>query len=499
MSEVISAANCRLVIVSNRLPIVIHEDDDGSLKLREGSGGLVTALAPVLKNRGGVWIGWAGLDESQSQAVQTLLTKHRQEFGYRLCPVFLSEEEVELYYDGFANEIIWPLFHDLPSDCHFDPRYWYAVQSVNTKFAKVTHHEFREGDFLWIHDYHLMLVGRELRKLGVTNTIGFFLHIPFPSLDIFVKLPWRFELLRALLAYDLVGFQTLRDQRNFIQCVKMLLPDMQRTSQRQACLIEANDRTVHVGAFPISIDYPAFSKMAAGKEVADQAWLNREHLKNQKIVFSCDRLDISKGITYRLEAIRHLLKNHPELHEKITFFQVVIPSRTEIPKYKNLKSEIDRLVGEINSQYTKTGWVPIHYLYHPITRKELIALYQISAVALITPIKDGMNLVAKEYIASNVNENGVLILSEFAGAATQLQHEAFLINPYDIEGLATTIFKALTLSPDECRKRMKEMRRIVRHRDVFWWVKVVLNAAISKELNDFPVIEEFTPSETEQT
>ena len=250
-----------------------------------------------------------------------------------------------------------------------------------------------------------------------------------------------------------------------------------------------------MGAFPISIDYNEFSKMAAGKDVTDQIWLNREQLKGQKIVFSCDRLDMSKGIPYRLEAIRHLLKNHPELHEKVTFFQVVIPSRTEIPKYQDLKQEIDRLVGEINSQFTKTGWVPIQYIYHSVSRQELLAFYRNSEIALITPVKDGMNLVAKEFIASNVHENGILILSEFAGAATQLQHEALLINPYDIEGVADTIYTALMLPPTDTKKRMRKMRRNVQRYDVFWWVRVFLNAAISKELGDFPIIDEYTPSE----
>lgn len=254
-----------------------------------------------------------------------------------------------------------------------------------------------------------------------------------------------------------------------------------------------------MGAFPISIDYQEFSKMAGEKEVIDQAWLHHERLKDQKIVFSCDRLDISKGILNRLEAIHHLLKTRPEIHEKVIFFQIVIPSRTEIPKYQSLKKEIDRLVGEINSQFTKPGWVPIQYLFRSISRKELLAFYQISEIALITPVKDGMNLVAKEYIASNINEDGVLILSEFAGAATQLQREALLINPYDVEGLAETIYNALTLPLKECKKRMRRMRRNVQRHDVFWWVQAFLNAAFSKGLNEFPVIEEYIPKENSKS
>jgi trehalose 6-phosphate synthase/phosphatase len=488
--------NGRLVIVSNRLPIVISKEE-GQLKTSSGSGGLVTALAPVLKNRGGVWIGWAGpVEEEDRSQIISMLEKENRQAGFFLHPIFLSEEEVKLYYEGFANEIIWPLFHDLQSECHFDPAYWRAARDVNHKFAEEVYQKLKPRDFLWIHDYHLMLTGQELRKLGVTEKMGFFLHIPFPSLDIFVKLPWRFQVLRALLEYDLIGFQTLRDHRNFIQCVKRLLPDIKMINKDHVHICQTPAREVRVGAFPISIDYREFFKMAGGKEVADQAGANLANLKGQKIIFSCDRLDISKGIPYRLEAIRYLLKNHPEIHEKVTFFQVVIPSRTEIPKYQSLKKEVDRLVGEINSQFAKTGWAPIQYIFHSISRKELLAFYRISEIALITPVKDGMNLVAKEYIASNVHENGVLILSEFAGAATQLQHEVLLINPYDIEGVAASIYTALTLLPAEKKKRMRKMRRRVQHYDVFWWVRSFLNAAISKELHDFPLIEEYTPTET---
>lgn len=488
-------ANGRLVIVSNRLPIAISYED-GQLKASSGSGGLVTALAPVLKNRGGVWIGWPGpvAPEDQSK-VSSILEKENRKAGFVLHPTFLTEEEVKLYYEGFANEIIWPLFHDLQSECHFDPAYWQAFQNANLKFAESVCQKFKDGDYLWVHDYHLMLVGEELRKRGVAEKIGFFLHIPFPCLDIFMKLPWRFQILRALLEYDLLGFQTPRDQRSFVQCVRRLLPDVKITNKKQFHFCNSADRESRIGSFPISIDFHEFSNMASGQEVADQAWLDKVSLKGQKVVFSCDRLDISKGIPYRLEAIRHLLKKHPEIHEKVTFFQVVIPSRTEISKYQNLKKEIDRLVGEINSQFTKTGWVPIHYLFHSISRKELLSFYRISEIALITPVKDGMNLVAKEFIASNINENGVLILSEFAGAAVQLQHEARLINPYDIEGLAETIFEALILPEMECKKRMHKMRQQVQKYDVFWWVQSFLNSAISKELKDFPIVQEYIPEE----
>lgn len=485
----------RLIIVSNRLPIIFSKKEN-ELTISPGSGGLVTALAPVLKNRGGTWIGWVGPTEQQDEAqITTALKEQSKDCGFFLYPIFLSKEEVKLYYNGYANEIIWPLFHDLPSKCIFNPNYWLAVQNVSRKFADSIHQIAQQNDFVWIHDYHLIHVGQELRKRNIKNKLGFFLHIPFPALDIFIKLPWRFQILRALLQYDTVGFQTLRDQRNFMQCVKRLLPEVKIIRKPPGHICQINDREVRVGAFPISIDYQKFCNEAKNKDVTDHGLLNLEQLKNQKIVFSCDRLDMSKGIIQRLEAIKLFLKTHPELYEKVIFIQIVIPSRIESTNYQELKTQIDQLVGEINSEFTKVGWVPIHYFFHGISHKELLAFYRISDIALITPLKDGMNLVAKEYIASNVDENGTLILSEFAGASSQLQHGAFLINPYDIEGLAETIYKTLKLSLIECKRRMRKLRKKVEKYDVFWWVTNYLNVAISKELKDFPIVDEYIPTE----
>ncbi|EFB42364.1 alpha,alpha-trehalose-phosphate synthase (UDP-forming) [Parachlamydia acanthamoebae] len=490
----------RLMIVSNRLPVVFSRED-GKLKSSPGSGGLVTALAPVLKNRGGIWVGWPGFVEGDEQEVIQEMNKSQKEVGFSFSPVFLTKEDVDLYYNGFANEVIWPLFHDLQSDCRFDPKYWTKAQEVTHKFALAVQKKHKKNDFTWVHDYHLILLGGELRKLNITSKLAFFLHIPFPAPDIFLKLPWRFQILRALLEYDLIGFQTMQDQKNFVHCLRKLLPDINLTSSRGLHFCELGEREIRIGSFPISIDFNAFSKSAAKKEIANHAKISHEKLSGQKIIFSLDRLDITKGIPYRLEAIRDLLKHHPELHAKITFIQVVIPSRTDIPKYQNLKNEVDRLVGEINSQFTQAGWVPIEYLFRPLTQQELLAFYRTSEIVLVTPVRDGMNLVSKEFVASNVEENGVLILSEFAGAAAQFQHEAFLVNPYDIEGLSKAIFDALQLPKEERKKRMKKMRRNTKRHDIFRWVRLYLRAAFSKDLQDFPVIQEYVPTENppEQT
>lgn len=489
----------RLLIISNRLPVVINKDGE-EVKVVMGSGGLVTALAPVLKNRGGVWIGWPGLiEENDIEIAKKTLEEEHRKIGYHLFPIFLDQEQVRLYYDGFANEIIWPLFHDLQMLCRFNPTYWTMAQEVNKKFAQGIFERYRKNDFIWVHDYHLMLVGQELRKLGITDQIGFFLHIPFPLLDIFVKLPWRFQVLKALLEYDLIGFQTRRDLRNFLQCIKRLMPNVRVVTKRNHYTCSISNREVTIGAFPISIDFQEFSKAAHDPEIKSLVSKHRNDFKGQKVVFSCDRLDMSKGIPDRLAAIRYFLEKNPEAHEKVTFLQLVIPSRVEIPKYQLLKDEIERLVSEINGKFTRPGWVPIHYIFHSVSRKELIVFYRVSDVALITPVKDGMNLVAKEYIASNIEKNGVLILSEFAGAVTQLQNEALLINPYDIEGVAEAIKKAIDITPQEAKMRIQKMRRNTQRYDVFWWVKNFLRAAFKKELQDFPILDEYNPSSHQDT
>lgn len=484
----------RLIIVSNRLPVVLSKEE-GAVKLKEGSGGLVTALAPVLRDRGGIWIGWLGNDGISEDEAREALKSNYLGTGFELIPVILDKDEVHSYYQGYANEIIWPLFHDLPLLCRFDPSYWHKTQNTIAKFAQTVKLATGPNDCIWIHDYHLMTLAQELRKLGMQQRLDFFLHIPFPPLDIYLKLPWRFQILRALLEFDLIGFQTVRDLRNFTQCVRLLLPTTHVSVMKGGfAKITIEDRTVSAAVFPISINYNDFNSLARSEEVARAAWIYHEKFAQQKLIFSLDRLDFTKGIPYRLEAIRYMLKTHPEWHNKVTFVQVVIPSRTDIPTYQNLKQEIDRLVSEINSEFAADNWVPIQYLFRSLTKQELSMHYRTSEVCLITPVKDGMNLVCKEYIASNIDGNGVLVLSEFAGAAAQFQKEAILINPYDIEGLADAIFQALTMPSDVRTQRMKKMQRNVRRQDIFHWVSHFLNVAIAKELADFPVVTDYMPA-----
>jgi trehalose 6-phosphate synthase/phosphatase len=492
MSEQTTRAVRRLVVVSNRLPVVLTKEG-GSWRVEPGSGGLVTALAPVLRDRGGLWIGWPGT--SDHDGLSEALSEVAEGIGYSLVPIILTPEQEKKHYRGFSNEVVWPLFHDLQSHCRFDPGYWDAYQEVNHDFAKVINENTGPGDFVWVHDYHLMLVARELRRIGVTSKLGFFLHIPFPPLDIFVKLPWRREILGALLQYDLIGFQTMRDRRNFIQCVRTLVGPAESCGRGQVCELSIGTETLRIGAFPISIDVRAFERDAASREVSESAWHVHENLPERQIVLGLDRMDYTKGIPYRLEAFRHLLTHHPDVRGRITLVQIVVPSRRGIPEYDALKIEIERLVGEINGSLTdQTGWVPIYYSYRSLDRYELLGYYRASEIALLTPLKDGMNLVAKEYCASSLEENGVLILSEFAGAAAELQRGASLVNPYDIVGVSDALYEAFRMPPSERHTRMHGMRQTIRRHDIFWWVDSFLNASIAKSLESFPVVAEYVPN-----
>ncbi|MAT40116.1 MAG: trehalose-6-phosphate synthase [Ectothiorhodospiraceae bacterium] len=468
-------------------------DDNGKLTMKPGSGGLVTAMAPVLRNRGGLWIGWPGITSEREDETNGIIHDENQNPGYDLKPVHLNEQEVQNFYYGFANEIVWPLFHDLQSQCNFAPEYWNTYQRVNEKFADVILEHQQPEDFIWIHDYHLMSVARMLRQKGTQSKLGYFLHIPFPPIDIFMKIPWRFQILRDLLQYDLLGFQTPRDRRNFTQCVRALIKEarFKPKKQVQKCIYE--HREIYIGYFPISIDYNEFADTAASEAVSNGAWYIHEDLPHQQIILGVDRLDYTKGIPNRFRAFRNFLRNYPELHEQITLIQVVVPSRTHIPMYAQLKEEIERLVGEINGEFTKSGWVPIHYIFRSLSRDELLAYYRTAEIALITPLKDGMNLVAKEYCASTVEEDGVLILSEFAGSAYEFNKHALLVNPYDLEGTAEAIHKAYNMPFEERQKRMKKMRGIVHKHDIFKWVDAFLRAAVGKDLLHFPIIDENLP------
>lgn len=445
-----------VVVASNRLPFSFARTPKG-LEQRPSPGGLVSALDPVLRSRGGTWIGWPGIELREGEQID------RGDLPYRIHPVPLSETEVQRYYHGFSNRTLWPLMHSLPARSHFDRREWEHYRTVNQRFAEAVLSESEEG-LVWVHDYQLMLTPAMVRQERPEADLAFFLHIPFPPFDIFRLLPWAREILQALLCCDLIGFHVKGYAHNFMDCAERALG---ARLDRSEMMLEYGDRTTRVGAFPIGIEFDHFESLA--KSAASQP-------ESQKIVLGADRLDYTKGIPERIQAFERLLELHPEHREQVVLLQVAVPSRAQVAEYRELKREIDELVGRVNGRFATANWSPIRYLYRTIPHEKLCGLYRDAQVALVTPLRDGMNLVAKEYVACQVRDPGVLILSSLAGAADTMR-EALIVNPYDIDGTAEVLHRALTMDDAERRSRVAALRRRERRDDVFAWVNQFLEAS----------------------
>ncbi|MCG8531874.1 MAG: trehalose-6-phosphate synthase [Desulfovibrionales bacterium] len=463
-----------ILVVSNRLPVSL-ECSGGTCHSSPVSGGLVTALAPVLQKNKGTWVGWSGAPDVDG--VDSALQLFSRDTGYTLVPVGLSSDQIDKFYYGFTNEVLWPLFHNIQSECNFDPLYWQVYLDVNALFACKVVESGSGEDYVWVHDYHLMLVAKYMREADDHRRTGFFLHIPFPAVDTFMQLPWRSELLCALLEFDQLGFQTVHDRNNFVAAVQHLFPAVTVAGHGDILTASVGERTIRIGAFSISIDFEKFAKGADCACAKDHVETLHGAFSKQEIILGVDRLDYTKGIPHRLHAMQRLLRSSPELRGKVSLLQVVVPSRAEIPMYAALKNEIERLVGQINGEFSQPGYVPIHYQYRNLVFEELLAYYRTSRIALVTPLRDGMNLVAKEYCAANIDRNGVLILSEFAGAADELRNGAILVNPFDVEGVAAAIRHAYFMEEGERRKRMDRMRESIRTNDIFTWVDTFFASA----------------------
>lgn len=477
-----------IVFVSNRLPVVIEQSESG-WSAHPGSGGLVTALHPLLKRLGGIWLGWPGAPGLEPEGMERLLADFSRSQGYRIAAVPLAEDEYRQFYEGFCNQIIWPLFHDLQSLCNFQPEFWQSALKVEQKFAQVVESRAHADDLIWVQDYHLMGLGKVLADRGLRNKIVFFLHIPFPPPDIFCKLPWRKDVLKALLRYDVIGLQTSRDLDNFSQCVNRLLPDVQRRHTPRQARMTLDGHTALAGVFPIGIDYEEFANGAAREDVARKAEELRTNFPGRQIILGVDRLDYTKGVLYRLRAMARALERYPELRKQITYFQVVVPSRENIPQYQTLKTDIEQSVAQINGKYTEPGWIPIHHVFRHVERTDLLAWYRVADVAMVTSLKDGMNLVAKEYCACQIDGNGVLVLSEFAGAAEQLGRWAVLVNPYDTDSMADAIKLAVSMTPAERRPAMEKLRMNIREQNVYWWLSQFLKVCgVRQEQVGIPLV-----------
>ena len=465
----------RLLIVSNRLPVTVKPADGGA-SVELSTGGLATGMKGPHERLGGLWIGWPGaLDGLPPDAREDV---DRRLAGLRLVPVPLSADEIARYYEGYSNAVLWPLFHYVVSRLPEKVRDFDAYESVNARFADAVASRYQRGDLVWVHDYQLMLVPAMLRERIPDARIGFFLHIPFPSSETFRLLPQRERILEGLLGADLLGFHTAGFVRHFASSVLRLLGATAEVDR-----IPWRSRQVALGVFPMGIDAAQFSELAQSPEVEELAESTRA--PGEQLLVGIDRLDYTKGLARRLLAFEELLRAHPELHTKVRLIQVAVPSRENVEAYRQLREEVDGTVGRINGEFATPSWSPIHYLHRGLSQREVVALYRAADAVLVTPLRDGMNLVAKEFVASRPDGDGVLVLSEFAGAAAELS-EALHVNPYDIESTAETLHRALTMPPDERSTRMAILRERVMSYDVHRWVRAFLArleraAAVNKE------------------
>jgi trehalose 6-phosphate synthase len=456
-------ADSPVVVVANRLPVDQVTDPDGGTRWQRSPGGLVTALEPFVAGRGGAWVGWSG---SAGEAPEPF-----ESGGMSLIPVALSDEEVDRYYEGMSNASLWPLYHDVVEKPEYHRAWWDTYVQVNKRFAERAAAVAAQGAIVWVHDYQLQLVPALLRQSRPDLTIGFFLHIPFPPYELFTQLPWRSAIVEGLLGADLVGFQRPNAAANFVQLARRLhdLPARGHT-------IEYDGRTVSARAFPISIDVAAFDRLAGSPEVVARAEEIRKELGSpDKIILGVDRLDYTKGIGVRLAAFEELLEDGLLEAPATQLVQVATPSRERVEHYVHMRETIEQQVGHINGLFGSLAGSAVRYFNQSMPREELAALYRAADVMLVTPYRDGMNLVAKEYVAARGDLGGALVLSEFAGAAAELK-QAFLVNPHDITGVKNQLLRALRVEPEEGARRMRAMRRHLFKNDLEHWASSFFEA-----------------------
>ncbi|MGW4212750.1 alpha,alpha-trehalose-phosphate synthase (UDP-forming) [Lentzea sp. NPDC004789] len=460
------------VVVANRLPVDLERLPDGTERWKHSPGGLVSALEPFLRSHSGAWVGWPGVADAEVAPFE--------DDGLLLHPVQLSAKEVEDYYEGFSNGTLWPLYHDVVAQPAFHRHWWNTYVRVNQRFADATAKIAAQGATVWVQDYQLQLVPAMLREQRPDLKIGFFLHIPFPPVELFMQLPWRTEIIRGLLGADLVGFHRPGGAQNFLWLARRLVglePSRGTVGVRtRPGVVQVGDRTVRVGAFPISIDSAGLDALARKKETQARAKQIRADLGNPKrILLGVDRLDYTKGIDVRIKALYELIADGRVDPEDVAMVQLATPSRERVDHYVTMRRDIEQSVGRINGEFGRVGKPVVHYLHQSVNREELVAFMSAADVMVVTPVRDGMNLVCKEYVACRYDLGGALVLSEFAGAAAELT-SAFLVNPHDLDGVKNALQAALDIDPAEGRRRMRALRRQVLTHDVDRWARSFLEA-----------------------
>ncbi|OHE72171.1 MAG: bifunctional alpha,alpha-trehalose-phosphate synthase (UDP-forming)/trehalose-phosphatase [Verrucomicrobia bacterium GWC2_42_7] len=460
----------RLILVSNRLPISTTKENN-KLCFQSSVGGLVTGLSDYINQKvkaegkkNYLWVGWPGstIEENKQKKAKEVLLKN-----FQSVPVFIPESQMDKFYYGFCNRTIWPLFHYYPMLTSFEEKYWKSYQQINEVFMNTLEEIIKPDDVIWIHDYHLMLLPQLIRKKFPTVKIGFFLHIPFPVYEVFRLLPkdWREKILNDLLGADLVGFHTYEYTQYFLHCVQRLLG-----YEHDMGSLIINNRLVKIDTFPMGINFEKFNNAIQNQEIASEVETLKKSLNGMKSILSIDRLDYTKGILHRLRGYEKFLEEHPEWHEKVVFLLIIVPSRTGIDHYLQIKKQVDEFVGKINGKFGKIGWNPISYQYKSFDFQKLVSFYIIADVGLVTPLRDGMNLVAKEFVASKADKKGVLILSEMAGAIKELC-EAVAVNPNNITEIANSLHYSLSMDEEEQKNRNEIMQKRLSNCNVIYWAE----------------------------
>jgi trehalose 6-phosphate synthase len=467
----------RLVICSNREPYTV-EKRGKDYEFEGTKGGLASALTPIMRSAHGLWVSWGGSSQDAKEALPERQTVPAEEPKFTQERVFLTEEQVNDFYYGFSNQALWPLCHYFLGRCHFVDQHWKAYQEVNELYAeKIANLANPDEDIIWLQDYHMALVGRMLRERKPDLTTGLFWHIPFPAPDFFVFLPWGSQILDGLLGNDVIAFHTPGHCVNFGRSAERLIGcEWDEANLR----IKHKGRTVRLLPRGIGVNFDYFNALGSSDEVRARAKEIKEEVGVEKLVLGVDRLDYSKGIKERLLAIERLLENHPEHIGKVSILQIAVPSRTDITEYEEMVASVNYEVGRINGRFSREGWVPIHYYFYGFPQEELAAYYVAADVALITPIVDGMNLVAKEFVAARADRDGVLILSEFAGTALEFSEMAAGVNPFNVSQTSEALHSALTMEKSDRQHVMDHMRERVQRHDLGWWVAENINAIVSR-------------------
>ncbi len=474
-----------IILVSALIPVSIKEEN-GEYKAKVSPGGLITTLSQSIKGKSVKWFGWYG-SEKYSKHIENIIVEEGKKKGFNLFPVHLTKEEIQYFFNLFSNGVIWPLFHSFTQYCRFNKDYWHFYKKVNEKFAQKILKHIDKDTVLWVHDYQFFLLPEYIKKKNKNVKINFFLHIPFPSPEIFLKLPWRKEIIDGFLNFDFAGFHTQIDKENFINCVKYFY-DVKEERSNYFTDLYIENKKIRLAAIPISIDFKFYDTKANEKETVEIFKNLKERYKDKYLIVSIDRIDYTKGLVEKLNGYRRFLEKYPEYREKVILMISTAPNVKKLPEYEKLEKEFHHKIAEINGSLGTEIWRPVLFINKRLSINELIAYYRAADISLITPIKDGLNIVCKEYSASNIDLNGSVILSEFAGASTEIGDFVYLINPYDIENIADTIKKVIEEKQEVKKEKMKKLRKHINEFDIYWWSKTYFKIAEGEKIDKFPKI-----------